>query len=219
MSQTERVQPSRQLRETGVMAILRAPSAARFVDVCQALAEAGITCLEITLTAPDALGALRAVREKLPASVDVGAGTVLDAKQARAAIDAGAGFLVSPSVALDVVATAAAAGVPAYPGALTPTEVLTAWQAGASAVKLFPASAVGTGYVKQLAGPFPDIPIVPTGGVSLDSIGAWIDAGVIAVGLGGPLLGEVAAGGDLDAVAERAKRALAAVQEARGSGT
>ncbi|WP_026875649.1 bifunctional 4-hydroxy-2-oxoglutarate aldolase/2-dehydro-3-deoxy-phosphogluconate aldolase [Jiangella gansuensis] len=212
----DRIAPSAQLRDTGVMAILRARSADRFADISRTLVAAGITCLEITLTSPGALEAIRAIRQELPGSVDVGAGTVTDAEQARAVVEAGTGFVVSPSVEPDVVAVAREAGIPAYPGAFTPTEVLAAWRAGASVVKLFPGSAVGPSYIRALNGPFPDIEIMPTGGVSLDNIGDWIRAGAAGVGLGGPLLGDAADGGDLGALAERAAKALAAVRAAKG---
>ncbi|WP_116948437.1 bifunctional 4-hydroxy-2-oxoglutarate aldolase/2-dehydro-3-deoxy-phosphogluconate aldolase [Jiangella endophytica] len=212
---TDRIPPSAQLRETGVMAILRARSADRFGEISRTLVDAGITCLEITLTSPGAVDAIREIRKTLPGSVDVGAGTVVDAEQARAVVEAGAGFVVSPSVEPDVVAVAREAGIPAYPGAFTPTEVLAAWRAGATVVKLFPGSAVGPSYITALRGPFPDIAIMPTGGVSLDNIGDWIRAGASGVGLGGPLLGDAADGGDLGALADRAARALAAVRDAR----
>lgn len=198
------------------MAILRASSADRFAEISRALVAAGITCVEITLTSPGAVEAIRAIRKELPDSVDVGAGTVIDAEQARAVVEAGAGFVVSPSVELDVVAVAREAGIPSYPGAFTATEVLTAWRAGASVVKLFPGSAVGPSYITNLHGPFPDVAIMPTGGVRLDNIGEWIKAGAAGVGLGSPLLGDAADGGSLDALAERAAKALAAVREARG---
>lgn len=197
------------------MAILRAPSSDRFVDVARSLVGAGITCLEVTLTSPGALEAIGELRSVLPDEIDVGAGTVTTADDARRAIEAGAGFLVSPSCELDVVAAALEAGVASYPGAFTATEVLAAWRAGASVVKLFPASAAGPSYVRNLAGPFPDIPLIPTGGVGLDQIGSWIKAGVVGVGLGGPLLGDAATGGDLSALAERARKALSEVAAAR----
>ncbi|PZF79651.1 bifunctional 4-hydroxy-2-oxoglutarate aldolase/2-dehydro-3-deoxy-phosphogluconate aldolase [Jiangella anatolica] len=212
---TDRIPPSAQLSQTGVMAILRARSADRFGEISRTLVDAGITCLEITLTSPGALEAIKAIRAELPASVDVGAGTVIDAGQARAVVEAGAGFVVSPSVEPEVIAVAREAGIPSYPGALTPTEVLTAWRAGATVVKLFPGSAVGPSYITALRGPFPDVAIMPTGGVSLANIGDWIRAGAAGVGLGGPLLGDAADGGDLGALAERAATALAAVRDAR----
>ncbi|WP_207782288.1 bifunctional 4-hydroxy-2-oxoglutarate aldolase/2-dehydro-3-deoxy-phosphogluconate aldolase [Phytoactinopolyspora limicola] len=211
-----RVEPSRQLRETGVMAILRASSAERFGDISRVLAESGVTCLEITLTSPGAAEAIAAARRDLPEYVDVGAGTVTTADEARAVLEAGADFLVSPSVELDVIRTAVDAGVPVYPGALSPTEIITAWRAGASAVKVFPASAVGPSYFKNVAGPFPQVRLMPTGGVALDQIGDWIRAGAVGVGLGGPLQGDAAESGDLDALAARARRALDEVRRARG---
>ncbi|NDL59170.1 bifunctional 4-hydroxy-2-oxoglutarate aldolase/2-dehydro-3-deoxy-phosphogluconate aldolase [Phytoactinopolyspora mesophila] len=210
-----RLAPSPQLQETGVMAILRASSADRFGEICRVLVDAGVSCLEITLTSPGAVDAIASVRAELPSTVDVGAGTVTTPDEARAVLDAGAGFVVSPSVELDVIRTCAEAGVPVYPGALSPTEIITAWRAGASAVKVFPASAVGPSYFKNVAGPFPDVRLMPTGGVALDHIGDWIRAGAIGVGLGGPLQGDAAAGGDLDALAERAERALSEVRRAR----
>lgn len=197
------------------MAILRAASSDRFVEIGRALTSAGVTCLEVTLTSPGALAAIEKLRATLPESVDIGAGTVMTAAEARAAVAAGAGFVVSPSCEIDVIEAARAAGVPSFPGAFTATEVSAAWRAGASVVKLFPAGAVGPPYVKNLAGPFPDIPIIPTGGVALDQIGGWVRAGVVGVGLGGPLLGDAAESGDLDALAGRAKRALAEVASAR----
>lgn len=218
MSQVDvsgRVSPSPQLLETGVMAILRAGSAARFGDICRILVDAGVTCLEITLTSPGALAAISAARAQLPETVDIGAGTVTTVGEARAVIDAGAGFVVSPSTEFDVVQVAADAGVPSYPGAFTPTEIRAAWEAGATAVKVFPAATLGPSYFKAVAGPFPHIRLMPTGGVALDHIAGWIQAGAIGVGLGGPLQGDAAEGGDLDALARRARQALDEVRAAR----
>ncbi|NEE03124.1 bifunctional 4-hydroxy-2-oxoglutarate aldolase/2-dehydro-3-deoxy-phosphogluconate aldolase [Phytoactinopolyspora halotolerans] len=215
--ESQRVAPSAQLRDTGVMAILRASAADRFSDIARTLVDAGVTCLEITLTSPGALGAIAAVRAELPDTVDVGAGTVTTADDVRAVVDAGAGFVVSPSAELDVVRAAAEAGIPSYPGAFSPTEILAAWRAGASAVKVFPAATLGTSYFTYLAGPFPDIPLMPTGGVGLDTIGDWIRAGAIGVGLGSPLQGDAATGGDLEQLAGRARRALEEVRAARAA--
>lgn len=195
------------------MAILRAGSSERFVEVSRVLVDAGITCLEVTLTSPGALDAISAIRADLPDAIDVGAGTVTTAVEARDAVSVGAGFVVSPTTELDVIEAALEAGIGSYPGAFSATEVLTAWRAGASAVKLFPAAAVGPSYLKQLAGPLPEVPILPTGGVALDQIGTWIRAGAIGVGLGSPLQGDAADGGDLDALTGRAKQALAEVAQ------
>ncbi|WP_159618827.1 bifunctional 4-hydroxy-2-oxoglutarate aldolase/2-dehydro-3-deoxy-phosphogluconate aldolase [Ruania rhizosphaerae] len=214
-ARSRRVEPSPQLVETGVMAILRGTSTERFNDICHVLVDAGITCLEITLSSLGAVDAITSVRSELPSTVDVGAGTVTTADEVRKVLDAGAGFIVSPSVELDVMGAAVDAGVPVYPGALTPTEIIRAWRAGASAVKLFPASAVGPSYLKDVSGPCPDIRLMPTGGIALDCIGDWIRAGALGVGLGGSLQGDAADGGDLAALAERAEKAVGQVRQAR----
>lgn len=202
------------LLESGVMAILRAPSAGHYVAIGRALAEAGIRCLEVTLTTPGAMEAIRSLRQEIP-ELSLGAGTVLTPAEATEAIAAGAEFIVAPDTRADVIRAARDVGVASFPGALTPTEIATAWEVGATAIKIFPGSAVGPGYISALHGPFPDIPMMPTGGVALDDIGAWIRAGAIGVGLGGPLQGDAAAGGDLAALAARATQALAAVAAAR----
>jgi 2-dehydro-3-deoxyphosphogluconate aldolase/(4S)-4-hydroxy-2-oxoglutarate aldolase len=175
------------------------------------LVERGVRCLEISLTTPGAVGAISSLRERLGSAASVGAGTVIGADALVAVLDAGAQFVVTPVVEPHVIGACARAGVPCYPGALTATEVLTAWRAGASAVKVFPAGSLGPGYVKALRDPLPDIPLVPTGGIALDAIPAYLDAGSLAVGLGGPLIGDALAGGDLDLLARRADQATAAV--------
>lgn len=206
-----------QLADGGIVAILRAGEQDHLDAVAQTLADAGIRCLELTMTTPGAVAALSDLRRKLGAEVAIGMGSVTTAAQAAQALEAGADFLVSPAVCPDVVAAALGAGVGAYPGALTPTEVLAAWNLGAAAVKLFPASTGGPRHLKDLRGPLPDIPMIPTGGVAIDQIGAYLQAGAVAVGLGGPLLGDALDGGPLDALAGRAAAALAAVHEARGA--
>jgi 2-dehydro-3-deoxyphosphogluconate aldolase/(4S)-4-hydroxy-2-oxoglutarate aldolase len=145
----------------------------------------------------------------------LGAGTVLTPEQADAAVDAGATYLVSPVVDLEVIEAARRRGVAALPGALTPTEILRAWRAGAAAVKLFPASLGGPGYLRAVKAPLPEVPLVPTGGVGLEEIGGYLRAGALAVGLGGPLVGDAGEGGSLEALRRRAATALAAVREAR----
>lgn len=217
MTTLDRVQPSVQLRETGVVAIFRASTADRFGEIGEVLVEAGITCMEVTLTTPDALAAIREMKARLPATVDIGAGTVTTADEVYAAVEAGARFVVSPATDPDVLAAAAEAGVASLPGAFSPTEVLSAWRHGASAVKLFPASALTASYLKNLAGPFPEIPILPTGGVRIEDIGGWIRAGALGVGLGGPLFGDAVTGGDLEALAQRARSVVGEVAAARQS--
>ena len=207
--------PTPQLTDSGVVAILRARSAEHIPRAAEALVDAGITCLEVTLTIPGALAAITALSRQLPARVAVGAGSVTTAGDAAAAVDAGAAFLVSPAVCGDVLSYATAAGIPCYPGALTPTEVLTAWRSGATAVKVFPASVGGPAYLKSLRDPLPDIPLVPTGGITVQDAPAYLAAGAVAVGLGTPLLGGALDDGDVTALGGRARRLLAAVAASR----
>ncbi|MQA28076.1 MAG: bifunctional 4-hydroxy-2-oxoglutarate aldolase/2-dehydro-3-deoxy-phosphogluconate aldolase [Micromonosporaceae bacterium] len=207
--------------DTRLVAILRAPSAARFPQVAEALAAAGVTCVEFTLNSAGCLDALRAARRRLPDTVALGVGTALTPEQVRQAHDAGAQFVVSPNVDVDVIDSAVRLGLPCFPGAFTATEVVAAWRAGATAVKIFPASAVGPSYLSYLRGPLPDVPMLPTGGIGIDDVAAYLRAGAIGVGLGGPLLGDALAGhgdlpgGDLAALAARAERAMAAARVER----
>jgi 2-dehydro-3-deoxyphosphogluconate aldolase/(4S)-4-hydroxy-2-oxoglutarate aldolase len=200
---------------SGVVAVLRADTADGFSAVADVLVDAGVGALEVTLTSRGALAAIAGLVRQLPAGVVVGAGTVLTADQAKACVDAGAAFLVAPVLVPEVSAVGAAAGVATYPGALTPTEVFVASRGGAPIVKLFPASAVGPRFVTDLHGPLPGVRIMPTGGIELGDVAGWLSAGAVAVGLGGPLLGDAAAGGNLAALRDRARRAVDAVAFAR----
>ena len=198
----------------GVVAIARHLDASRGLAVAEALATGGIRAFELTLNAPEseALRALEAVARRGPAlGIEIGAGTVLSVESAARAVDAGASFLVMPHLDPDLVAWAAERGIPALPGCATPTEILAAWRAGAAAVKLFPASVAGPGFVRELRGPFPEIPLLPTGGVTLESAPAFIAAGAVAVGLGGWLIGDA----DPPGVGDRARLIVAAVAAAR----
>jgi 2-dehydro-3-deoxyphosphogluconate aldolase/(4S)-4-hydroxy-2-oxoglutarate aldolase len=202
-----------QLADQRVIAILRAPTADRFLDIATTLTDAGIRCLEFTLTSRGSLEALRDFTARTGSDVAVGAGTVLTVEQVEAVAEAGAGFVVAPGTDPAVIAHAAACGLACYPGAATPTEILRAWQAGATAVKIFPAQSLGgPGYLRQLRQPLPDIPVIPTGGVGIADIADYLGAGAAAVGVGGPLLQDAADGGDLGALAVRARRLLAAAQ-------
>jgi len=196
--------------DSGVVAVLRAPDADGFVAVAEVLVTAGITAIEVTLTSRGAVEAIGLLRRELPDAV-VGAGTVLTPDQARASVDAGASFLVAP--VLDPAMTGF--GVPFYPGGLTPSEIFAAHRSGAPLVKLFPASAVGPRYIKDLHGPLPDVSIMPTGGIDIADVTTWLRAGAVAVGLGGPLLGDAASGGGLPALRDRARRAADAGAAAR----
>ncbi|GAA4238595.1 bifunctional 4-hydroxy-2-oxoglutarate aldolase/2-dehydro-3-deoxy-phosphogluconate aldolase [Actinomadura meridiana] len=210
-----RLAPGGALTATGVVAVVRGTRAERVADVLDTLVAAGVRCLEIALTTPGALTELDAARRQLPADVELGAGTVRTAAQATAAVDAGAAFLVAPDANADVAAVARDRGVPHYPGALTPAEVCRAWDLGATAVKVFPARAFGPGYLRDLAGPFPDVPFLPTGGIGPGNASDYVAAGAFAVGAGGPLVGDALDGGSLTELTGRARRLLAAVRSAR----
>lgn len=216
MLSIERLAITAQLCDTGVAAVLRGDRSEHVDAVAHALAAAGITCLELTLTTPGALDALVRLRSSLGAGVALGVGSVLDAAEAQAALDAGADFLVSPGVCEEVALAACARAVPCYLGAFTPTEVVAAWRLGAPAVKLFPAGTGGPQHLRDIRGPLPDIPLIPTGGVALDQIADYIAAGAVAVGLGGPLIGDALAAGSTAGLGERARAALDAVASGRG---
>jgi 2-dehydro-3-deoxyphosphogluconate aldolase/(4S)-4-hydroxy-2-oxoglutarate aldolase len=215
-SATVRPPVSQRLRTGAVIAVLRAASVAKLHPVCDVLVEEGILSLEFTLTTPGLLDALPELHEKYAGAADVGVGTVTTLEQARTALDSGADYLVTPTMNLPVINLAVEAGTAVFPGGLTPTELYAGWQAGATAVKIFPAETVGPGYLKHLRGPFPDIAAVPSGGVDLDATRAWLAAGAVAVSLGGPLLGDALNGGDLGALRERCRATVAVVQAAQG---
>jgi 2-dehydro-3-deoxyphosphogluconate aldolase/(4S)-4-hydroxy-2-oxoglutarate aldolase len=188
------------IREGRIVAIGRSLDPRRFEGIAEALLAGGVLAFEITLGSPDALAGIRAIASKYGDELLVGAGTVLDIEAATHALDAGARFLVMPHTDCSLVTWAAERGVPAFPGAFTPTEILEGWRAGACAIKLFPASVAGPAFVREFRGPFPDIPLVPTGGVSAETAAAYLEAGAVAVGVGSWLMG----GGDPAVVRERA---------------
>lgn len=203
------------IAQSGIVAVLRARDAKHFVQVAQALVEIGITAIEVTLTTENALAALAAIRSDQPGEVTVGAGSVLDERDVAACIEAGADFLVAPTLVPDVVRAGLAASTPVYPGALTPNEFVIAARSGADLIKLFPAGVMGPGYLKDLKGPLPALDVMPTGGIRLDDVPAWLAAGALAVGLGGPMLGDAVEGGSINALRRRAGMALDAVYTAR----
>lgn len=186
-----------------------------YLPVVRTLVESGVVCIELTLTTPGTIHALPDLLAALPSEAKVGIGTVLTPTDAKAALGAGARFLVTPNSNPAVIATAVDRGISIYPGAFTPTEAERNWAAGAAAVKLFPASTVGPEFIKHLHGPFPGLPVIPSGGVSLEDIPAWLTAGAVAVSLGGPLIGSAFTEGDLDALRVRAGKAVQAVTDAR----
>jgi 2-dehydro-3-deoxyphosphogluconate aldolase / (4S)-4-hydroxy-2-oxoglutarate aldolase len=212
---TERPQIPAALTSSGIVAIARGASTTHVAAAIDVLMAEGITCIELTLTMPGAIDSMSALVRDIGDSAFIGAGTVLTLDQARACIDAGARFLVAPSIVPDVVEFALTANIPCFPGAFTPSEIVSAWLSGAAAVKLFPASAGGPRYLRDVRAPLPDIPIVPTGGVGIDDIPAYLAAGAIAVGLGGPLFGNVLNDGDFAGLQKRARGAVEAVRQAR----
>jgi 2-dehydro-3-deoxyphosphogluconate aldolase / (4S)-4-hydroxy-2-oxoglutarate aldolase len=199
------------LHRTGVVAVIRAASADAALEMSHALVRGGVTGIEITFSTPGAAGAIERARRELPEAL-VGAGTVLTLSDLEAACGAGASFLVSPHFDAALVARAGEAKVPFLPGALTPTEVVRAFDGGAACVKLFPGSAVGPGYVKALRGPLPHIPLMPTGGVDEKNLGEWLAAGAIAVGMGGAL-----ASGSPETIEAAARRVTQALATARAA--
>ena len=183
-----------------VIAIARRLDPDRLARIADGLLAGGVRAFEVTLDSAGAVEAIAALTDRFAGSdLLVGAGTVLDADAARAAIAAGARFIVSPHTDPAIVAAAHELGVPAFPGAMTPTEVVTAWRAGASGVKVFPVSAVGLSFVRELRGPLREVPLIPTGGVTLENASALVAAGAVAVGVGGWLIGD----GDPDGIAAR----------------
>jgi 2-dehydro-3-deoxyphosphogluconate aldolase / (4S)-4-hydroxy-2-oxoglutarate aldolase len=199
------------LREARVIAVLRTPDGGSAVRTAQALVEGGVRAIELTFTTPGAAEALHRARERLPDDVVVGAGTIRDRTQLDAALAAGAEFLVTPHLDRELLAAMLASGRLALPGTLTPTEVAAALAAGATAVKVFPASAVGPSYLKALRGPFPEVQVVPTGGIGPADVRSWLDAGAVAVGAGGELCpAALVAEGRWDELSAAAERFLAA---------
>ena len=172
----------------GLVAVVRAPDATHLVDVIAALAEGGVSIAEVTFTVPGALDVLRAAKERLGDRVLLGAGTVLDTETARAALLAGAEFIVSPTLNLDVIRLCKRYDKLVFPGAFTPTEILTAWEAGADIVKVFPADVLGTGFFKAMRGPLPQIRLMPTGGVDLNTAGEFLRAGACCLGVGSQMV-------------------------------
>ena len=208
------------IREVGLVPIVRAPSPEDAFRAAEAIISGGIGIAEITMTVPNAIRAMERVTERYGDKVLLGAGTILDPESCRAALLAGAEFIVTPSLDVRVIEMARRYSKPCFPGALTPTEVLTAWQAGADMVKIFPAGPVGgPKYIKALKGPFPQIDFVPTGGVNLETTPEFIKAGAAAVAVGGELVDVKALReGKVDVITSNARRFMDAVRSGRASG-
>ena len=207
------------ITEIGIVPVVRAQSADEAMRAVEAIKEGGISVLEITMTVPGAVRLIEEVSRRYASEAIVGAGTVLDAETARACILAGAQFVVSPALDLYTIACCRRYSVAVLPGAMTPTEVLAAWNAGADMVKVFPASALGgASYIKNLKAPLPQIDMVPTGGVSLTTAADFIKAGAAALGVGSDLVDTKALmEGNDHLITERARQFVEIVREARAS--
>ncbi len=200
-----------ELRTAAVIAVLRAPGPDSARGACSALVEGGVRAIEVTYTTPEAASVIRWAAETFGDKVVVGAGTLTEEAQVREAVAAGARYLVSPGLDFEVAAAMAESGLLSMVGALTPSEVMAARRVG-DVVKLFPGSLGGPAYLKALRGPFPDVPFMPTGGVSRDNVRAWLDAGAVAVGAGGELVPSAAlAAGDWQQISDRAADFVAAL--------
>lgn len=213
----EKVWVLKRLEEIGIIPVVRAASAEEAVSVAEAISEGGIPILEITMTVPGALGVISELSKRYGDLVLIGAGTVLDADVARSCIAAGAQFIISPALNIGTIELCKLQRIAVFPGALTPTEVLTAWQAGADAIKIFPCSAVGgPKYLSALKAPLPEIKLVPTGGVSLATAKDFIAAGAWALGVGTDLVNTKAIrSGDRESIIAAARNYVTAVREAR----
>ena len=208
----------RHVLECGIVAVVRSPDSQQLVDVVRALADGGVTVAEITMTVPGALDVVKQVRSALGDRVLLGAGTILDPESARAAILAGAEYIVAPTLNFEVIRLCRRYDKLVMPGAFTPTEILAAWEAGADIVKVFPADVVGPGFFKALKGPLPQVRVMPTGGVDLTTAAAFLEAGACCLGVGSQLV-------EPNAVAERnftrirelAQQYIAIVKETRAA--
>lgn len=208
----------KRILDCGIVAVVRAESGELLAKVVKALAEGGVTAAEITFTVPDAIEVIRQVRKEVGDSVCLGAGTVLDPETARAAILAGAEYIVAPTVNLEVIRLCRRYDKAVMPGAFTPTEVVSAWEAGADIVKIFPADIGGPPFLKALRGPLPQIRMMPTGGVDLNTAEAFLKAGACCLGVGSSLVEPKAvAAGDFDRLRDLASQYSAIVRRFRGA--
>lgn len=217
----KRKEITKRLCDAGVVAVVRTASADLAVEVVRALAAGGVVAAEVTFTVPDAekaIGRLKKLDDagEFETPLVLGAGTVVTGDEARRAVEAGAEYLVSPHLSPSVLAAADAHDVAMLPGAMTPGEVYDAWDHGADVVKIFPAARLGPKYLKDLGGPYPQISLMPTGGVSAANVHEWVDAGAVAVGVGSELVDKAAvAAGDWKVLTEKARELVTALRAAR----
>lgn len=209
----------RQIEENGIVAVIRGAKEESILDIAKALSDGGVKTLEITMETPKVLSVIEKLVDTLPDDVIVGAGTVLDAETARAAILSGAQFIFSPTVDTDMIRITKRYGVVSIPGAMTPTEILTAYEHGGDIIKVFPANVLGPNYLKDVHGPLPHIPLMPTGGISLDNVGEYIRKGAVAAGVGSTLVSAKEEVNDqyLQQVREKAARFVDEVRKARSA--
>ena len=201
------------LRSIGVVAVIRGKSAADAIETSLALIRGGVTGIELTYTTPDCAAAVRELKGQVDSSVCIGVGTVRTVEQIEWAVEAGAEFAVSPHFEPDLIIAALETNLPYLPGAITPTEIVQCFDSGAAAVKIFPANLVNPAYLKAIAAPLPEVPLMPTGGISPDNFIAWLEAGAVAVGMGGNLLkGSLA---DIEATARSVSEQFAAYQASK----
>ena len=204
------------IERLGVVAVIRMKDAGKLRAVVDAIAAGGVRAIEVTMTVPGAIGLIAKLAASLPSDIVLGAGTVTDAETATAVIDAGARFVVGPVFRPEVIAACRARDIAVEPGCFTPTEILDAHDRGADIIKIFPATALGPQFIKDVRGPLPQVRLMPTGGVSLDNAGDWIRAGAVAVGVGTALVDTKAIEEDrLDALTANARRIVASVASAR----
>ena|SRR5688572_13864610 len=208
-----------QMLDVGVVAVIRAPSKEALTPIAQALLDGGVPAIEVTMSTPKAIAGIEMLADALGDKAVIGVGTVLDESTCRDAIAAGAQFVVSPMFDEGVVATTRRYGKISIPGALTPTEILRAWTAGADIVKVFPSTSVGPTYFKDLLAPLPQLRLTPTGGVDLKNAGEWIKAGAACIGAGSALVSkEAMTRGDWGTISSNARAFVNAVAQARGRG-
>lgn len=206
-----------QMEQAGLVAIMRVSSPDALLAAADAIQAGGVTVIEVTMTTPGALAVIEQVRARNSGEIVFGAGTVLDPETARACILAGAQFIVTPTLNLHTIALCKRYSVPVMAGAYTPTEILTAWEAGADVVKVFPADSLGPKFIKAVKGPLPQVRLLPTGGVTVDNAADFIKAGAVAVGVGGELVNQkLLDARDFDTLTARARQFRAAVDGARG---
>jgi 2-dehydro-3-deoxyphosphogluconate aldolase/(4S)-4-hydroxy-2-oxoglutarate aldolase len=202
--------------QAGIVAVIRIKEPERLKAVVDAIAEGGVRVLEVTMTVPGAVRLIAELAPRMPPGFVLGAGTVVDAETAARVIDAGAQFIVSPVFRQEVISAGHARDVAVMPGCFSPTEILNAWDGGADVVKVFPATGLGPGFIKDIRGPLPHVKLMPTGGVTLDNAGEWIKAGAVAVGVGTALLDAKAiAEGNYAVLRANAERIVANVRAAR----